>query len=39
VPYEQARRQLEEQRLLFRTLNRALRAAAHVIVIEFKDEK
>ena len=39
VSYEQARRQLEEQRLLFRALNRALRAAAHVIVIEFKDEK
>ena len=39
VSYEQARRQLEEQRLLFRALNRALRVAAHVIVIEFKDEK
>ena len=39
VPYEQAQRQLEEKRLLFRALNRALRAAAHGTVVDFKDEK
>jgi hypothetical protein len=38
VEYAKALKALEEKRLLFRELNRKLRAAAHEIAIEFKDE-
>lgn len=38
VPYAEVRRELDEKRRLFRALNCSLRAAAHDIVIEFRDE-
>jgi hypothetical protein len=34
----EVRKELDEKRRLFRTLNRNLRAAAHDIVVEFRDE-
>lgn len=37
--YAEVRRALEEKRLLFRDLNRKLRAAAYEITIGFKDER
>ena len=37
-PYEEARSLLEEERRLFRALNRALRAKAHAVTVGFKDE-
>jgi hypothetical protein len=39
VEYAKAVKALEEKRLLFRELNRKLRAAAYEIAIDFKDEK
>jgi len=36
--YEQVQRALDDKRLLFRQLNRSLRAVAHDVVVEFKDE-
>ncbi len=38
LSYEDARRMLEEKRLLFRALNRVLRATAHTVTVGFKDE-
>jgi hypothetical protein len=38
VPYAEVRHELDEKRRLFRALNRSLRAAAHAIVVEFRDE-
>ncbi|MGH7599094.1 MAG: hypothetical protein ACREOI_22285 [bacterium] len=39
IEYAKAVKTLEEKRLLCRELNRKLRAAAHEIAIDFKDEK
>lgn len=39
LEYAKAVKALEEKRLLFRELNRKLRAAAYEIAIDFKDEK
>ncbi len=39
IEYSKAMKALEEKRLLFRELNRKLRAAAYEIAIDFKDEK
>ncbi len=38
VSYAELRKELDEKRRLFRALNRNLRAAAHDIVVEFRDE-
>jgi hypothetical protein len=38
VDFERTARALEEMRRRFQELNRALRAAAHAIVVDFKDE-
>lgn len=39
VPYADVREQLEDKRRQFRELNRNLRAAAHEVVVDFKDEQ
>jgi hypothetical protein len=38
APYAEVRKELDAKRRLFRALNRSLRAAAHAIVVEFRDE-
>jgi hypothetical protein len=38
VDYESTRRDLEDKRQTFRRLNRALRAAAHEVSVDFRDE-
>ena len=38
VSYTEVRQELDGKRRLFRALNRNLRAAAHAVVVEFRDE-